>query len=50
MLASRSDYFKALLNHAAAEAANGEEIASAAESPAHEAAREVRAHLLVNLF
>jgi len=42
VLASRSDYFKALLDHAAAEAADRDATQSAAEPPAHEAAAEVR--------
>ena len=63
MLASRSDYFKALLDHAAAEAADRDDTQSSAVSPAHDANAEVfcfwlmsdtawplgHPHLIVNL-
>ena len=45
MLASRSDYFKALLDHAAIEAADRDDSQSAAEAQACEEAAEVRALL-----
>jgi len=45
VLASRSDYFKALLDHAATEAADRDDSRSGAEPPAHEEAAEVRAPL-----